>query len=43
MPFMVETVPGGFAAGADMRTPERVAAWPERAGWRGSGQGTERP
>lgn len=26
MPFMVETVPGGFNAGAEMRTPERVAA-----------------
>lgn len=26
MPFMVETVPGGFVAGPELRTPERVAA-----------------
>ena len=26
MPLMVETVPGGFEAGAEFRTPERIAA-----------------
>jgi DhnA family fructose-bisphosphate aldolase class Ia len=26
LPYLVETIPGGFAAGADMRTPERIAA-----------------
>ena len=26
VPLMVETVPGGFAAGSEMRTPERLAA-----------------
>lgn len=26
LPYLIETIPGGFAAGADMRTPERLAA-----------------